>query len=308
MQYQPFRRITGCTPWKSTKVWHRVTEKKSETKHFLCILCVSVAQSLLFLAAVGCQPREAAPRTPATTRPTTMTSPSAKPEPAGYKCHYTAEPIKIDGKLGDPAWQHADKITLFYLHNSDRPAPQRTVARMLWDDNYIYVAFQCQDDEIYSPFTKNKDPLWQADVVEVFFGPSSLETLPPVQYEFEFSPNGLMYDSLIRTLEGNGIMDGAKWRSHAKVAATIDRTSDGHDRSWTVEAAIPLSDFAEFLKMPVVVRTDDVGPSGGEVQWRFMLARNDVSKSHKADMATSTSPNINSFHEYQRYLPMRFIR
>jgi hypothetical protein len=227
-----------------------------------------------------------------------MTSAPASPEPQGYKCRYTATPIKIDGKLDNPAWQHADKITLFYLHNSDRPAPQRTVAMMLWDDKYIYVAFQCQDDEIYSPFTRNKDQLWEADVVEVFFGP---EPASPVQYEFEFSPNGLMYDALIHTLEGNGVMDGAKWRSHAKLAATIGRTSDGHDRGWIVEAAIPLSDFVEFLKLPAAGAV-------GEVQWRFMAARNDVSKSHKADVATSTFPNIGSFHEYQRYLPMTFVK
>jgi hypothetical protein len=238
-----------------------------------------------------------------------MTSPSAKPEPAGYKCHYTAEPIKIDGKLGDPAWQHADKITLFYLHNSDRPAPQRTVARMLWDDNYIYVAFQCQDDEIYSPFTKNKEHLWEADVVEVFFGPGPQS---PVQYEFEFSPKGLLLDLLIRSVDDAGIAEGLKWHSHAKLAATIDRTPDGQDRSWTVEAAIPLSDFAEFLKLPVGrACVPDISPAtvpAGEVQWYFMMARNDVSKSHKADVATSTSANIGSFHEYQRYLPMRFVR
>jgi hypothetical protein len=296
---------------------HRDTEvtERRTTKYFLCVLCASVAQSFFLLAVAGCRPHQIAPTTSTTTAP----APAAA-QPLGYKCHYTPTPIKIDGKLDDPAWQHAQKITLFYLHKSDRPAPQGTQAMMMWDDNNIYVAFKCQDDEIFSPFTKNDEHLWEDDVVEVFFGPDphgsvNTETLPPVQYEFEFSPKGLIYDSLIRSLEGTGIADGAKWSSHAKVAAAIDRTSDGRDRGWTVEVAIPLSDFAEFLNLPTatVGRALPHNPPAGtspaaEVRWRFMMARKDVSKSHKADTLTSTSPNIGSFHEYQRYLPMRFVK
>lgn len=291
-----------------------ITEKQRGIKYFLCVLCASVVQSFLLLAVDGCQPHQDAP----TTTATTAFAPTAT-QPAGYNCHFTPTPLKIDGKLDDPAWQNAQKITLFYPRKSDRPAPQRTVAKMLWDDKYVYVAFECQDDEIFSPFTRNKEPLWQADVVEVFFGPepsiTHKETLPPVHYEFEFSPKGLIYDSLIRSLEANGIEEGAKWLSHAKVAATIDRTSDGRDRGWTVEVAIPLSDFAEFLNLPTaqgVGRTQPgTSPSaapGAEIQWRFMMARKDVSKSHKADTLISTSPNIGSFHEYQRYLPIRFVK
>ena len=244
---------------------------------------------VITFAAAGCQaPKTAAP---------------AAAAPDAYQCHFAAGPITLDGKLDEPAWQKAQKITLFYLHNSDKEAPRTTEAMMLWDDKNIYIAARLKDDDIYTRFTKNDQSLWEDDVFEVFFAPVPDS---PVQYEFEFAPSGAMLDSLIRSLEGSGIADGMKWTSHAKFAVAIDGTLNNRsdvDKEWTIEAAIPWSDFSDYAPMP-----DGPGKSAGELKWQFLIGRRDVSKSFKTDLVVVTSPNVGSFHEYKRYKAMRFVK
>ena len=59
----------------------------------------------------------------------------------------TASPLKIDGALDDTAWANAPVETNFFLKfpNDQEQPKRRTEARVLYDDNFIYVAFTCYD-------------------------------------------------------------------------------------------------------------------------------------------------------------------
>ncbi|HRH51536.1 MAG TPA: DUF5916 domain-containing protein [Panacibacter sp.] len=59
----------------------------------------------------------------------------------------TASPLKIDGTLDDTAWANAPVETNFFLKfpNDQEQPKRRTEARVLYDDNFIYVAFTCYD-------------------------------------------------------------------------------------------------------------------------------------------------------------------
>ena len=51
----------------------------------------------------------------------------------------------------------------------DAPDPQPTAVRVLWNENFLYVAFDCVDDEVFHTGTLRHDAdLYKEDVVEVF--------------------------------------------------------------------------------------------------------------------------------------------
>ena len=59
-------------------------------------------------------------------------------------------PIKIDGKLDDPAWQAAPWTDDFVDIEGDRRLPPRfrTRAKMLWDDQYFYIGAELEEPHV----------------------------------------------------------------------------------------------------------------------------------------------------------------
>ncbi len=62
--------------------------------------------------------------------------------PQGYLCRHTAAPIVVDGKLDEAAWTDAPWTSDFVdIQGDAKPKPRfRTRAKMLWDDDYLYIA------------------------------------------------------------------------------------------------------------------------------------------------------------------------
>ena len=57
----------------------------------------------------------------------------------------TDSPPKIDGKLDDPCWQKAAQTGDFiqFEPNSGEPAGHKTKVYLLYDQNRLYVGFEC---------------------------------------------------------------------------------------------------------------------------------------------------------------------
>ena len=67
--------------------------------------------------------------------------------PQGYACLRAETPIAIDGRLDDQAWAAAAWTDFFVDIEAvlEEKPRYRTRAKMLWDDQYLYVAHVCQD-------------------------------------------------------------------------------------------------------------------------------------------------------------------
>lgn len=77
--------------------------------------------------------------------------PSAQTE---YKCMKVAVPLKIDGKLDEWSWRTAPKMHFVeYVRKTDPPYP--TWAKVLWDDQYLYIAFHFEEPDIRAYWTLN---------------------------------------------------------------------------------------------------------------------------------------------------------
>jgi len=55
--------------------------------------------------------------------------------------------IKLTGNLDDPRWKTAQAVTLDYelQPGENTPAPQKTIARVLYNAEYVYFGFDCRD-------------------------------------------------------------------------------------------------------------------------------------------------------------------
>lgn len=212
-----------------------------------------------------------------------------------YPCRRALQPPVIDGILDDPAWATAQP--LFLDLSSGSGAPERpTQVRACWDQVNLYVAFICQDPDIWGNYLRRDDPIYEEEVVEVFLCPSGdLSTY----FEFEVSPRNVQFDALIFNPEGNLSSSKADlswdclgWESAVRVEGTLaDRTDI--DQVWTVEMAIPFASLSGAPHLP---------PLPGE-EWKANFYRIDQTPTPEYSAWSLTFRSPPDFH-----VPSRFGR
>jgi hypothetical protein len=213
-----------------------------------------------------------------------------------YTCLWTREPIVVDGKLDEPAWQRAEPISLVRTDSGTAPNHPTTV-KMLWDDQFLYVGFSCIDPDIWGTITEHDGPMYDEEVVEVFIDANR----DGISYvEIEINPLNVSLD-LFALNRGGRLRPLYDWESEGmQHAVTVDGSvnrRDGRDRSWTVEIAIPLSDLETAPHIP---------PAEGDV-WRLNLYR--IDRSPQGDEYSAWSPTwaIN-YHLPARFGEVQFSR
>lgn len=98
----------------------------------------------------------------------------------------------------DPAtWDWADVPSLppFILADGSGPAIQQTVARVCYDPQALYVRYDCDDRDIWGTYTQRDEPIYDEEVVEIFFGPGEADLVR--YFEFQVSPNEILLDARI---------------------------------------------------------------------------------------------------------------
>jgi lysophospholipase L1-like esterase len=211
-------------------------------------------------------------------------------------CQWAAAPPKIDGKLDDPAWKSAAVITRFPAFWSKKDSGSGTRAMLVWDRDALYYAATMTDSELRSFGTKRNDMLWNGDVFELFFKPS---TERPEYYEFQVNPKSVILE-LPFSRRGEDFRKLAALPTLGMTAvATVDGTLDqpgDKDRGWTVEGRIPWSAFANTGGRPEPGAT-----------WRFALCRYDYGPAGTEPSLMSSAPlSRPSFHRYEDYGALLF--
>ncbi|MDQ3242461.1 MAG: carbohydrate binding family 9 domain-containing protein, partial [Gemmatimonadota bacterium] len=140
--------------------------------------------------------------------------------------------VEIDGRMDEAAWQAATPVTDFrqYDPNEGQPASERTEARILIDDDAVYVAMRLYDREpraIQSQLARRDESI-EGDLVEVTLD-SYHDHLSAVI--FRLSAGGARRDA---TVSSNGNQDNS-WDAVWEGEATVDSVG------WTAEFRIPLS-------------------------------------------------------------------
>jgi hypothetical protein len=199
--------------------------------------------------------------------PVAASSQSVQGTPLSYECHRATSPIRIDGKLDDPAWKDAKWTSDFIdIQGKDMPAPRfRTRVKMLWDDKYLYIAAELEEPNVTATLRKHDSVIFHDNDFEVFLKP-----LPQTKsyYELEINAFNTIWDLFLNkpySEEGrpDSSWDIAGLKTAVAIQGTINDPKD-RDQGWTLEIAWPLDAFASRQNVP--------RPQSGTV-WRINLSR-----------------------------------
>lgn len=120
---------------------------------------------------------------------------------------------------------------------------QETLLKIGYTDKFLYLLFQATDSMVVASYVNNNDPLYKDDACEIFISPDGDRAK---YYEYEFSPNSLLFSATI-TNDLKGGFDGTLLeRSDALSRAWVTR--DGYEIFAAVPfAEIGLDDFTSVL-------------------------------------------------------------
>jgi hypothetical protein len=155
--------------------------------------------------------------------------------------------IKIDGLLNESMWSEAIEIVL--VDNKTGLVPEDsnllTFVKAGYDDQYLYIAFVCNDMDIWSTFTERDQHLWKEEAVEVFIDTDSIVN---TYVEIEVSPRNIWFDSYIVDsldidVKATAQFNLTDFRCAVDVKGTLDNRNDT-DIKWVVEMAVSFLDLS----------------------------------------------------------------
>lgn len=143
----------------------------------------------------------------------------------------TSEAPNIDGDLSDPAWQKAAVVDEFYQlePKEGNSASERTVVRILYDQNNLYFGIMSYDDEpdkITAKIKARDGTIENDDSIRIYLDPNMTRRNG---YIFEVNPLGARLDALLQNNVDSLPTWNALWDAKARILP------DG----WSIEVAIP---------------------------------------------------------------------
>lgn len=205
-------------------------------------------------------------------------------------------PVIVDGDCDEAAWDAAQELDdfVFTWWQAGDPPQQQTKAKLLWDDEYLYIAYQCADKDIQATRHGRDSQVYRDDCVEVFASPEFAK--PENYFNLEMNALGEQLDQY---------RPGGKMLEHwdpdgIQIGVSIDGTlndSEDEDRGWSLEVAIPFRHFANVLT--------DSRPAPGD-RWRLNLSRLEDNMASKSQWSQGDR-NYPRFHHPEYFGFVEFV-
>jgi len=171
-------------------------------------------------------------------------------------------PIKIDGKLDEADWKTAVPVSGFINGATKKPAKNQTLAKMLYDDEYVYFGVEAMEpapDKLAAQYTKRDETVWKDDDIEIFIDPEGTGQL---YYQFAINSRGCIYDAIppdttwnadcevsCEVLPDRWVLEmkvqaaslnaktgpAEKWKMHIE---RVRRSEGGEESSWAVDGGV----------------------------------------------------------------------
>lgn len=215
-----------------------------------------------------------------------------------YEIHRAAGRIEIDGKLDEPSWRHAPSVGDFGFPWPESGEKEQTVAKLLWDDENLYVSWYAQDRHISAFVTQRHGPVSKDDCVEIFLSPNPAKVKN--YYTFEINAIGTMLNRA-RTDWWTGPPtwepEGVRYRTtfHGQPR----KEESAQDTHWIVEAAIPLRNFVRDAA--------HTPPQDGD-EWRLNLQRLGGITNAQASTWSPLPAGVRTFHTPEAFGVVRFVK
>ena len=170
--------------------------------------------------------------------------------PKTYVIHKVSDPPAIDGKLVDSAWQQTQWTDPFLdIRGADLPNPRfETRAKMLWDDDFLYIAAQLEEPHLWATIEERDAVIFQENNFEIFIDPDG-DTHN--YYELEINALKTFWDLMLTKPYRTGGRAINAWdikglEIGVDLQGTLNDPSDT-DEGWTLEVAIPFDVLNETI-------------------------------------------------------------
>jgi hypothetical protein len=164
-------------------------------------------------------------------------------QPQIYNCLKTAEAPFIDGRLDEEIWQFAEWTADFIdIEGNLQPLPHlRTRAKLLWDENNLYIAAELEEPELWATLKEHDSVIYFDNDFEVFLDP---DWDTQNYYELEMNAFNTTWDLLLtQTYYEDNCHAIDSWeisgmRTAVHLNGTLNDPND-KDKGWTLEISLP---------------------------------------------------------------------
>lgn len=163
-------------------------------------------------------------------------------DPRTYVCYRVDGKLKIDGKLNEASWAKAEATAPFVdISGAGFATPKyETTAKMLWDDEFLYVGAVLQEDDIKARLTQRDTIIYYDNDFEVFIDPDSDGHN---YFEIEVNARNVIFDLMLDKPYRSGGNFMVQWdcpglKTAIHCEGTLNKSKDT-DKYWSVEMAIP---------------------------------------------------------------------
>lgn len=144
----------------------------------------------------------------------------------------------IDGALDEASWNDAEIFSDFRHPMTGLETRASGRVRLLFDDEALYLGAEIDDHDLQTEFRERDDPLWEADVFELF--------LMPIRgaedyLEIQISPRGIIFDSHFERRRRPSPHGHIEFDAELEVAVIASGSFGDRrpDEGYTIEARIP---------------------------------------------------------------------
>ncbi len=181
-----------------------------------------------------------------------------------YDVKRTTEKIVIDGIADEADWEAA--VPMHFLFPWFKEGEKEgTEVRMLWDDTFLYVLYQCEDKWIWAEHYDTNATTYKDDCVELFWDPNPSDTSRRKYNMFEMNCIGNLLSVYVGS--GESIHERVSRIIPPHIAQTVRGTVNDDsdtDEGWTLEVAVRYEDYKNLY--------DGSTPKDGDM-WRIGLNR-----------------------------------
>lgn len=226
--------------------------------------------------------------------------PAAKPKPraplgrAAAAALAPGEGIVVDGKLDEAVWARAPRTKRWTKPDGSGRSALETYARFAWDENYLYVAVNAVDPDVWTTFKDRDSNTWEQEVIEIFIDADGDQK---DYLELQVTPANVIFDAKF-THHRSDLKAARAWNMNLISAVQVDGTLNQRgdtDKGYTVEIAIPIAE------VPGAGGKGEAGQS-----WRVNLFRWDLPKHGRQEAGAFSPPIVGDFHALRRFGHLHF--
>ncbi len=197
------------------------------------------------------------------------------PEKPRYTVYRAPAAISVDGVVDEKEWGAAPLSADFAdILGAKKPRPPfKTNVKMLFDDDFFYVAAMLEEPHVWGTLTNHDAVIFHDNDFEVFIDPDR-DLLN--YYELELNALNTTWDLRLTKpyrVSGKAIdsWEIAGLKTAVKIHGTLNDPTDV-DKGWTLEIAIPWKALGEFAQTACPPQEGDLWPVNfSRVQWQTRI-------------------------------------